>query len=59
MAFRYPIPDEDQAKRLRENGMNPEKYFVIQADEDGSMLLQCYKTGDEIRIRPNPIKGRA
>lgn len=59
MAFRYPVPDEDQAKRLLANGMNPEEYFVIHTDEDGSMLLQCYKTGDDIRIRPNPNKRRS
>lgn len=58
MAFRYPVPDEEQAKRLRANAMDPKAYFVIRADEDGTMLLQNYKTGDEIRITPNAIKRR-
>lgn len=58
MGFRYPVPDEEQAERLRANGMDPNAYFVKHADDDGALLLQCYKTGDEIRVTPNVIKRR-
>ena len=59
MAFRYSVPDEQQAERLRANGMDPDAYFVRSADENGTIHLQCYKTGDEIQIRPNPNKRRS
>ena len=59
MSFRYSVPDEQQAERLRANGMNPEAYMVRNAEEDGTLYLQCYKTGDEIQVRPNPIKRRS
>ena len=58
MSFRYPIPNEQQAEALRKNGMAPDAYFVKYADENGRMYLQCYKTGDEIVVTPNPLKGR-
>ncbi len=58
MSFRYPIPDEQQAERLRANGMDPDVYMVRSAEEDGTMHLQCYKTGDEIKLSPNPNKRR-
>ena len=56
MSFRYPIPDEQQAERLRENGMDPDAYMVRSAEEDGTIHLQCYKTGDEIRVTRNVLK---
>lgn len=58
MAFRYPIPNEQQAEVLRANGMDPGAFFVKHAEEDGSLLLQSYKTGDEIRLTPNVLKRR-
>ena len=58
MAFRYPIPDEAQAARLKANGMDPDAYFVRLAYEDGTLHLQHYKTGDEITLSPNPNKRR-
>lgn len=56
MGFRYPVPDEQQAERLRANGMDPGAYFVRHAEDDGEMHLQCYKTGDEIYVKPNVLK---
>lgn len=58
MSFRYPVPDEKQAERLRENGMDPHAYMVRFVEDDGTLYLQCYKTGDEIRVTPNPLKKR-
>lgn len=58
MAFRYPVPNEQQAERIRANGMDPGAFFVRYETEDGSIYLQCYKTGDEIRITPNVLKRR-
>ena len=58
MSFRYPVPNEQQAQRLRDNGMDPTAYVVRSADEDGTLHLQCHKTGDEIRLAPNPLKKR-
>lgn len=56
MSFRYPVPDKNQAERLRANGMDPHAYMVRLSDEDGTLYLQHYKTGDEIRVTPNPLK---
>lgn len=56
MSFRYPIPNEEQSERLRANGMDPREYIVRYAESDGTMLLQNYKTGDEIRVTPNVLK---
>ena len=58
MAFRYSVPDEEQAARLRANGMDPDAFFVRLASEDGTLHLQCYKTGDGITLSPNPNKRR-
>ena len=61
MGFRYPIPNEKQAEILRANGIDPNCFFVKYADaaEDGTICLQCYKTGDEVRITQNVLKRRA
>lgn len=56
MSFRYPVPNEEQAERLRANGMDPSVYMIRDAENDGTMWLQCYKTGDEIRVTPNVLK---
>ena len=59
MSFRYTVPDEQQSERLKIHGMNPEAYMVIGSEQDGTMRLKHYKTGDEIRISPNPLKRRS
>ena len=40
---------EQEEKILRENGMDPSKYGVLQITEDHIRLL-CYKTRDIIEI---------
>lgn len=49
---KHPVPDEVQAKRLLENGINPQGVFVIN-DGGDYLLVQNYKTGDTIRIEEN------
>lgn len=49
---KHPVPDEAQAKRLLENGINPQGVFVIN-DGGDYLLVQNYKTGDTIRIEEN------
>lgn len=56
MGFRHPVPNEQQSERLKIHGMDPSAYVVMHAEENGMMLLKHYKTGDEIRILPNPLK---
>ena len=57
MSFRYPVPNENQAEILRRNKIDPDAYMVSHADKDGDyIILKNYKTGDEISVRPNPLK---
>lgn len=44
------VPDEQVARILRENGMNPDAYGVTYQD-DTVIRMYCYKTRDEIVIR--------
>ena len=59
MSFQYPVPNEQQSKRLRTHGLDPNQYMVIREDKDGTMRLKHYKTGDEVGIYPNPHKRRS
>ena len=49
---RHPVPNEEQAAWLQENGISPVGLFVVH-DGDDYLFLQNYKTGDEIVIRRN------
>ena len=48
----YPIPDDEQAHLLREMGMDPTKYTILNVLDDG-LLLKNYGTGNEVRIYIN------
>ena len=49
---KHPIPDEAQSEWLLQNGINPVGIFVIH-DGGDYLLVQNYKTGDEIVLRRN------
>jgi len=53
--MRYKIPDETQTVWLQENGISPDGMFVVH-DGGSYLLVQNYKTGDEIVIRRNANK---
>lgn len=46
---RERVPNDEEARILRENQMNPEEYAVIQSTETYIRLL-CYRTRDSIVI---------
>lgn len=43
------MPDEEEVRIIRENGLDPARYGVTWSTEDSIHLL-CYKTRDEIHI---------
>lgn len=55
--MRYPVPDEAQKSLLHSNGIDPEGVFVVHSCEE-YLVVQNYKTGDEICVRPNDMKRR-
>lgn len=55
--MRYPVPDEAQEALLLANGINPVEFFVIHDDGD-YLLIQNYKTGDEVTVLRNTSKKR-
>ena len=53
--MKHGIPDEDQSAWIRQNGISPENLFVVH-DGGDYLLMQNYKTGDEIVIRRSATK---
>lgn len=53
--MRHSIPDEEQSTWIRQNGISPDGVFVVH-DGGDYLLMQNYKTGDEIVIRRNANK---
>ena len=47
---RVNVPDEQEKRILRENGLDPEKYGVTYRD-DATIHLICYDTRDDVVIR--------
>lgn len=43
------VPSQQEARILRENGLNPDSYSVIHREED-AIYLRCYKTRDVVAI---------
>lgn len=43
------VPDEQERKILRENGMDPDNYCVTFRDET-TIVLRNYKTRDDVTI---------
>lgn len=50
--MRCPVPDEAQAAWLMANSIEPKNVFVVH-DGGDYLMVQNYKTGDEIVIRRN------
>lgn len=49
------VPTEQEARIIRENGMDPERYGVQHRAEDYIVLL-CFKTRDTVTIRKGDRK---
>ena len=56
--MRYPVPNDAQTALLQENEINPLTVFVLH-DGGDYLMVQNYKTGDEIVVRRNPDKKRS
>ena len=46
---KYRVPDEQEQRIIRENGMDPEQFAVSYRSEDAIYLLN-FKTRDEVAI---------
>lgn len=55
--MKCPVPNEIQSALLMENDINPLSVFVLH-DGGDYLMVQNYKTGDEIVIRRNMNKKR-
>lgn len=46
----FKVPDEEERRIIRENGLNPEEYAVT-FRTDTEIYLLCYKTRGQVVIR--------
>lgn len=55
MGYKFKVPNDQQAEKMKTFGMNP-KEFAVSFTTDDCFYLLHYKTGDEVVIRPNILK---
>lgn len=55
MGYKFKVPNDQQAEKMKTFGMNPKEFAVSFTSDDFFCLLH-YKSGDEITIRPNILK---
>lgn len=57
MSFKFPVPNEEQSKLLKELGMQPRDFVVTYSDDD-CFHVKHFKTGNELHFHPNVLKRR-
>ena len=57
-AAKFLVPNEEQARWLRECGIDPQGY-VVRSDSDNSLCLLHLKTRNEVLISKNKRAGKS
>ena len=55
--MKYAVPNEEQIKLLSQNGIDHRAVFLKHATDD-YFVVQHFRSGDEITIRPGAISRR-